>query len=538
MSEQTALPGFIDAPPRRWQHEQVGPADVRHFALRTRDTAFWPDLVAAVTVGDLVAADAILRDRLLLGAGVVVAADKLLAFVDHVRSIPLFFDRRCPGRVSNDARALLRGGERVDVTGVLEMQMAGYVSGWDTVVADIGQIQAGGRLFAVGDQVDAARYWTYRHAVDHDRSEADFAEELHHLLDQAMRRTVVHAAGRPIWAPLSGGLDSRLIVAKLHQLGYDNLNVFSYGPSGNWEARHARRVANRLGLDWFLLPSTRADYRAFFHSPERREYWRFADNLSSLPNPQDILPLLQLRRAGRLSDDAVIVNGQSGDFITGGHILPPLRNDPPGQQTLANTVVGKHYSLWKSMVTAPNLDVLTAKMWRTMGLEPGAPLTRAEMMDHYESWEYSERQAKFVVHGQRIYDFLGLDWDLPLWDFDLARFFQTVPVELKFGQHLYRRVLREWDWKGLFSQPEPNIWRWPGASILAVPTARVVGAVMGAKAKQRFYQHCMYWGHTRQFYAPYGWAEFRRTCHDARHGLALDTRCWLQENSSLWSGRP
>ena len=41
---------------------------------------------------------------------------------------------------------------------------------------------------------------------------------------------------------LSGGLDSRLIISKLSELGYDNLHSYTYGPKHNYEAKIAEIV--------------------------------------------------------------------------------------------------------------------------------------------------------------------------------------------------------------------------------------------------------------------------------------------------------
>ena len=48
-----------------------------------------------------------------------------------------------------------------------------------------------------------------------------------------------------------------------------------------------------------------------------------------------------------------------------------------------------------------------------------------------------------MITGQRIYECLGHDWRLPLWDNDYLDFWETVPLRFKAGQRLYNEMLHE-----------------------------------------------------------------------------------------------
>ena len=45
-----------------------------------------------------------------------------------------------------------------------------------------------------------------------------------------------------------------------------------------------------------------------------------------------------------------------------------------------------------------------------------------------ELLEYENRQTKYVVNSQRIYDFYNLSWLLPLWNKSYIKFWEKVPL--------------------------------------------------------------------------------------------------------------
>ena len=67
--------------------------------------------------------------------------------------------------------------------------------------------------------------------------------------------------------------------------------------------------------------------------------------------------------------------------------------------------------------------------------------------DIYEIWEYHERQVKFIIQGQRIYDYFDF-WYLPFWDAAVVRFWSEMPIELRKNQYLYKDYLRKGNFAG------------------------------------------------------------------------------------------
>jgi len=185
------------------------------------------------------------RELLLLRGNfaiIIRQGKRILAAVDRIRSYPVFFCNRGGFfLISNSARMLKKkcNLSEVDVISLLEFRMAGYVTGRRTLYRSLSQLQAGEVLVWTEDLSTPTieRYFLF-YCDEHTRAgEEDLVEELSEITNAIFNRVIEEAGGAPIWIPLSGGLDSRLVLCKLKELGYDNVTAFSYGPKGNYEAK-------------------------------------------------------------------------------------------------------------------------------------------------------------------------------------------------------------------------------------------------------------------------------------------------------------
>lgn len=468
-------------------------------------------------------------------AAIIEGPDFLLACVDHCRSIPVFFaPRGGEPVVSNDAHLLKAdtGIEQADELSALEAAMAGFVTGRHTLYEELSQLQAGDLLWhdkRTGN-TELRQYYIYRPGEMNPASEAGLMEQLGEVTDRAIGRVIEHADGRPIWVPLSAGLDSRLILCKLVEQGYSNLFAFSYGPAGNDEAKAARGIASRLGVPWRFWPNTSRHMRALYDSQVLSDYWAFGDGLCTLPNLLDFPTLHMLRERGEIPDGVVIVNGQTGDFISGGHVPKALwEKKAPTLDDLFEAIAAKHYSLWRSLKTPENMAKLRARVWDTLGLGGDELLSREQAVALYERFEFQERQAKHIVNGQRNYDFFGFDWALPLWDREFVDFWRDVPYEHKYRQQLYRRYLDNWDFKGLFAGFNPVVWQWPGAMKAVLPLFRLVRLTLGTAARDRLQKNLLYFGMYRHMYAPFGYRYFLRHAQNLRNPISVLSQHWLAQ---------
>ncbi|MEA2452263.1 MAG: hypothetical protein QOG04_973 [Actinomycetota bacterium] len=471
---------------------------------------------------------------------VVQSKDFLFAAVDRVRSRPLFYTRGRTGIcVSDSARHVQEAtsDRSLDFDALLEMALAGYASRDRTAYSNVRQLRAGELIYEPETKdVTQHRYGDYRPAPDSTITRSDIVDALDVAVNAIFAELVERANGRPIVVPLSGGLDSRLVLAKLNQLDYAPLLAFSYGPPGNHEAAMAADVAEILGVDWTFYPSPggrRA--RAAFSSSARQLYWRYSDGLSSIPVMTEFQGFLAARAAGRLPDDCIVINGQSGDFITGGHIPPSLATSrAPSEVDLYEAIIGKHYSLWAHLKTPTNLERVRELIASVLPT-PATDGDGSQLCSLYESWEFEERQCKYVINQQRLYEYLNLDWELPLWDGRLIDLFEQVPVEEKFEQRAFLEYLSTvGDYKGVFSRFGRATWSWRPSFRWVVPVGRAVGAVRGADSKARWYARMRYFGSESNQFAMIGPRAYRSWTGDMRNPAAAFARIWFQENDFPW----
>jgi len=519
MSEPAAtLPQVLINPVCRWKQANVGGGTLWY-------TGSGLEIAREIAGAGDEQIGAILNKQQDYSSGILTVGGRMIAWVDHIRSFPVFYSEGC---VSNDARQVLSvlKDKAIDETAVLEFSMAGFVTGADTLYKNIKCLQPGEYLIYEGKAPALKRYYQYL-PVPVDAPWEENRRMLSVVMDEIILKIIKRADGRPIWVPLSAGLDSRIILCKLHEHGYKNLHTFTYGPRFNFEALHAKRVAQRLNVPWHFIALSSAECRRIFKDKARKDYSDFSDNLKAAPSFREFTALMAVHGSGLIPANAILINGQSGDYITGGHVAPFwYENSVNTKNDLFDVIITKHYSLWNSMKTPENLAIIKRKIDSLLPpTKAPAPFTQAALE---EIWEYDARQVVLVINGQRSYDFLGYDWELPLWERSLCDLFEHVPYDQKKGQALFKDYLRQYNYKGLFGK-EPKIWRWPLPMLWVVPVARVIGLASG-DAKKRFYALMRYFGHYSNQYAFFPFALHARTCAAAKNIFSLYVRHWFIEN--------
>jgi asparagine synthase (glutamine-hydrolysing) len=249
---------------------------------------------------------------------------------------------------------------------------------------------------------------------------------------------------RQIIIPLSAGNDSRLVASALKHLGASNVKCYSYGSIGNFEAKIAKIVAKKLEYEWIFIPLGYKSEKKYYASQEYKEYLKFAETYCSVAYTQSLSTIKYLKDMNWIDADAIFVNGNSGDFISGAHINALKKNnDTSKKQIVLNALIEKHFSLWGEAKSKENIKKIKSELWNEITLVCESSLKSEENHLLYEYSEFIDRQSKYVVSGQRAYEFYGYEWRMPLWDDEYLHFWQKIPAEFKNNQKLYTDMLKE-----------------------------------------------------------------------------------------------
>lgn len=376
-------------------------------------------------------------------------SDRISASVDHIRSRPLFYSNQGDTLYLSDDAEWVRlqvGDHKMDPIARREYQLAGYVTGAETLFSKVKQLQAGEFLVATeninGLHLEIDRYYRFLHVEPDQVGELELISRLDEVAVASIKRLIDYANGRQIVVPLSGGYDSRLIVTLLKRLNYKNIVTFTYGVRGNKESDFSKRIADSLGLSWHFVEYTKSLCYEAWNTSQRWEYQKWACGWSSVAHTQDWIAVQKLKQSNVVEVDAIFVPGHTGDFISGGHI-PSVTFEKSifSNVDVCDAVLKKHYSLAPmNLFTSSRLEWSKRILQRTEIMEVVKPW---QFSSACEKWEWQERQSKYIVNSVRVYEYFGYDWWIPLWDKELIAFWSRVAIDYRRDRRLYVQYVKD-----------------------------------------------------------------------------------------------
>lgn len=375
---------------------------------------------------------------------VVKKKNHLMVAVDRVRGFPLFYylDSQKNIILSDVAKEIRENIPQIEINerARIEFSLLGYVSEGETLFEGMQQLQASEYLSyrLPKKELIIRTYFNWEKDRNENKDRTELLRELDDIYLESFQKLIKLAGRKKLIVPLSGGLDSRLIVFMLKRMGCENVLCFSYGRQGNTESIISERIARKLGYDWAFIPYTNKKWRKAYFRANFAEYLDYAFNYTSTPVLQDWLAVSELKKNNIIPNNSVFVPGHTPMLTIQYNAVKKYYHDKEkGDQVFKAVLANCHYNLNKDA----NND------FEYLFNEKIKNYFRVNCQDedcftnYLDRWAWRERQSKFIINSVRSYEYWGYDWALPLWENDAINFFVNLPDSFKENKQLLRDYL-------------------------------------------------------------------------------------------------
>jgi len=392
---------------------------------------------------------------------------KLYAGVDRARSIPLFYGfkgEQC--LVADNAQdiACELSADRICAESLAQFKVTGYTLGEQTLYEGVLGMEPGQYLIYDGFTLKKHYYYRYFQSSRRISDVQDLHQELESVSQSVFLRLIHSVGQRQLVVSLSGGYDSRYVVTMLAKLGCKNVLCYTYGTDSSYEVKTSEEVAKRLGYKWAYYEYNESTWCELFTDAETKHMLAIAHNGTSLPWIQDFAAVRHFTRIGVIEKDAIICTGFGGDAL-GGSYLPMEDRPPNGTHDFSELA---RYIAKKTALLSGD-EKTNALYYDSVRRRLVAKSSRTDdSIITYESFLIEYALLRFIFNATRNYEFLGLEWRLPLWDNQLVDFWLTLPTHLRAGKLMYEEFLftRLFDPLGVsFRKPKALTRTWLGRAV-------------------------------------------------------------------------
>ena len=78
--------------------------------------------------------------------------------------------------------------------------------------------------------------------------------------------------------------------------------------------------------------------------------------------------------------------------------------------------------------------------------------TDVGICDFIYYYEFVNRQSKYVIQGQKTFEYYGYDWRLPLWDPKMIAFWAPISNCYKNDQLLYKSTIEKYNYSNVWNK--------------------------------------------------------------------------------------
>jgi asparagine synthetase B (glutamine-hydrolysing) len=297
-----------------------------------------------------------------------------------------------------------------------------------TIVRGVETLPGGSVTTLAREARETKRYWRLNHRPAPGTGLDAVSAQLAELLKSGVRR--IQAASPRLGVPLSGGLDSRLLLGLC--AAPDKIPSFTFGLEGCRDIRYAETFARAIG------------------SPHRVMHWDPAEFPLAWPIGVDatggsygVTEMYVLPYASLFASECdVTLNGLGGDTGLGGNFLKQSWLRANSLRELSDLVwrwkVTPETERWADRLMSDTSDARPAREIWSASLcaeEDGTP--GARLMN----WMVENRTFRYVNCGTMLLR-TAVESHAPFFDRDYVDLLLTVPLEYRLKHRLYLSVLQ------------------------------------------------------------------------------------------------
>ena len=300
--------------------------------------------------------------------------------------------------------------------------------GETTLVKDVSVYPQATMLTYADNKLDWQRYWHYDFTptLEADGIHAAADRIGNAFVDSVKRQS---KTGRRIGVTLSGGLDSRLIVAATAKADV-SAHTFTWGVDGCFDRQFAADVGRAFGTTHHDCEYNFAGFESEFEHAGR-----LAEGLINYFDAHMIAHL------GIMKADAdLILNGFAGDVTLGGSFLRPAWMNPQPADDTAKRI----YEWRNTLLGADELSALmneSAKGPSRRFHELFEPLADLPTPDRVDRFILENRQRRLTAMGTVIMR-AAVESTAPFFDYDMIDLQCAAPAAWRHEHRLYKQVMK------------------------------------------------------------------------------------------------
>ena len=325
---------------------------------------------------------------------------------------------------------------------IVDFFLFGYLLGDNTFFRNIMQLNPGSILEISNGNLKLSRYRDYEYAeIPETKTREELISQLDILWQNAVQRRT--KLNRSIIIPLSGGLDSRAILAAaLRCISKEDITTFTYGEKGSFDFEIGQIVAKESGVRNIPLAAEKINFE--------EKYKKSFDDIEGMI---DATPYFAVDGyEGIKNYGNVIFSGTMIDVLLGRHILsnifsPDLLKKEILSKTDQMEINKLIFNRQKLNDEAEIVQLFSQEFLKDMDIMSSFSSTHPQfeniknkrVPDYFAAWDYNHRWNKYVYFA--VFRKRDLFRYMTMLDSDLVDFTLKLSPEFRLDENLYIDML-------------------------------------------------------------------------------------------------